>query len=193
MSFAAPPETAAWAHREARSGFEVVYFQRLGTGHQIDGCTAAIEGGQTWVVRYNITLDDDWTTRKVRVASQSTSGPRSLLLEADGEGHWLVDGKAAPHTDGCLDVDLESSAMTNALPVHRLALPIGARAAAPATYIRASDLSVQRLEQDYRRVANQGAHQCYNYTAPAFEFACQLIYDESGLILSYPGIAVRAA
>jgi uncharacterized protein len=193
MSFAATPETAAWSHRDARSGFEVVYFQRLDAGHQIDGCTTAVEDGQTWFVEYGITLDADWVTRGARVTSRSASGRRSVLLEADGAGHWLVDGEAAPHLDGCLDVDLESSAMTNALPVHRMALPVGGRAAAPAAYVRAADASVERLEQEYLRTTDQGARQRYDYTAPAFEFACRLVYDESGLVLSYPGIAVRAA
>src|ERR1700728_3182307 len=193
MSFVATPATAAWSHRDARSGFEVVYFQRLDTGHQIDGCTTAVEDGQTWFVDYGITLDADWITRGARVTSRSAAGRRSVLLEADGAGHWLVDGEAASHLDGCLDVDLESSAMTNALPVHRMALPIGGRAAAPAAYVRAADASVERLEQEYLRTTDQGSHQCYDYAAPAFEFACRLVYDESGLVLSYPGIAVRAA
>jgi len=76
---------------------------------------------------------------------------------------------------------------------HRLALPTDARAAAPAAYVRAADPSVERLEQEYLRTTDQGAHQRYDYAAPAFEFACRLVYDESGLVLSYPGIAVRAA
>jgi uncharacterized protein len=193
MSFAATPATAAWSHRDARSGFEVAYFQRLDAGHQIEGCTTAVEDGQTWFVDYAITLDADWITRRARVTSRSASGWRSVLLQADGAGHWLADGAAAPHLDGCLDVDLESSAMTNALPVHRIALPVGARAAAPAAYVRAADLSVERLEQEYLRTTDQGARQRYDYTAPAFEFDCRLVYDESGLVLSYPGIAVRAA
>ena len=193
MSFAATPATAAWSHRDARSGFEVVYFHWLDVGYQIDGCTTAVENGQTWFVEYGITLDADWITRRARVTSRSASGRHSVLLKADGGGHWLMDGEAAPHLAGCLDVDLESSAMTNALPVHRMTLPVGARATAPAAYVRAADLSVERLEQGYLRAADQGAHQCYDYTAPAFEFACRLVYDESGLVLSYPGIAVRAA
>jgi hypothetical protein len=40
--------------------------------------------------------------------------------------------------DGCLDADLESSAMTNAMPVRRLGLAVAARAAAPAAYFRAA-------------------------------------------------------
>lgn len=126
-------------------------------------------------------------------AGRSVSGSRSAALDADGAGRWLVDGRAASHLDGCLDVDLESSAMTNALPVRRMSLPVDARAAAPAAYVRALDLAVERLEQDYVRTNDEDAHQRYNYTAPAFDFACQLDYDESGLVLAYPGIAVRAA
>ena len=82
--------------------------------------------------------------------------------------------------------------MTNALPVHRLGLDVGARAAAAAAYVRALDFSVGRLDQDYRRCADEGPHQRYDYAAPVFDFACRLVYDESGLVLDYPGIAVRA-
>ena len=33
----------------------------------------------------------------------------------------------------------------------------------------------------------------YRYRAPSFDFECELVYDESGLVLDYPGIATRAA
>ncbi len=91
-----------------------------------------------------------------------------------------------------MDVDLESSAVTNALPVHRLQLATGARADAPAAYVPAAGLTVERLDQTYVRVSDDGAHQRYDYAAPAFDFSCRLVYDPSGLVLEYPGIAVRA-
>jgi hypothetical protein len=31
------------------------------------------------------------------------------------------------------------------------------------------------------------------WVAPSLEFACELLYDESGLLLDYPGIASREA
>ncbi len=192
MPFAAPPATAAWLHRDARSGFEVVYFHVLDDGCRIEGRTAAIEDGQTWAVDYAIQLDTTWTTRSARISGLSASGSRSTVLEADGSGHWLVDGEPAPHLDGSLDVDLESSALTNALPVHRMGLPVGGRAAAPAAYVRALDLTADRLEQTYVRRPDESSRQRYDYTAPAFGFRCRLVYDESGLVLDYPGLAVRA-
>jgi hypothetical protein len=114
------------------------------------------------------------------------------VLESDGEGRWHIDGSGADHLDGCLDVDLESSAMTNALPVRRLGLAVGDRAEAPAAYVRALDLSAERVEQTYVRIADETGHQRYRYAAPAFNFTCSLVYDESGLVLDYPGIAARA-
>jgi hypothetical protein len=191
MSFSVPPVTAAWQHRDARQGFEVAYFSPAGRGYHIRGCTTAVEDGQTWMISYAIRLDETWTTRSARVTGRSASGLRHAGLEADGQGRWRVDGEAASHLDGCLDIDLASSAMTNALPVHRLDLPIGAGAAAPAAYVRALDLSVERLEQDYVHTADEGRYQRYDYAAPVFDFACRLVYDKSGLVLDYPGIAVR--
>ena len=82
--------------------------------------------------------------------------------------------------------------MTNALPVHRLGLRIGDSAPAPAVYVRVDDAAVVRLDQIYARVDDQAGHPCYAYQAPQFEFGCRLLYDESGLVLAYPGIASRA-
>jgi hypothetical protein len=192
MMFHDPPATAAWRHRGARSGFEVVYFDAGDNGVNVVGSTTAVEDNDTWIVTYEIELDPTWTTRHARVVGRSASGRRTTLIEADGAGHWRVDGRAARHLDGCLDVDLESSAMTNALPVHRLGLAVGDHVAAPAAYVRALDLSVERLEQRYARAPDEDGRQRYDYHAPAFDFTAVLVYDASCLVVDYPGIAVRA-
>jgi hypothetical protein len=186
------PQFAAWQHREARDGFEVVFFREKGGGYRFEGSTAALDAGEAWAVDYMITLDADWLTRSARVRGHSTQGKHEVALEADGRGSWRIDGSPAPYLDGCLDIDLESSACTNALPVHRLGLRIGDSAEAPAAYVRATDLLVERLEQHYTRTEDTATHHRYTYTAPRFGFECQLIYDEFGLVLDYPGLAVRA-
>jgi hypothetical protein len=192
MGFAPVPATAAWRHQGARDGFEVAYFQVLDRGWRVEGWTTAIEDGVTWAVEYSIDLDGTGATRGARIRGRSAAGSSSALLEADGAGRWLVGGVPAPHLDGCLDVDLESSAVTNALPVRRMGLAPGAGAAAPAAYVRAVGLTVARLEQTYLRTPDEAARPRFDYAAPAFGFACRIAYDESGLVLSYPGIAVRA-
>jgi len=193
MAGAEKSALAAWQHREAREGFEVAFLAPRREGRRAAGSTSAVEDGEPWIVSYEIELAPDWTTRSTRVVSRSRRGGREVGLEADGAGRWRVDGDAAPELDGCLDVDLESSALTNAFPVQRLRLEPGAEAAAPAAYVRALDLRVQRLEQRYVRLGDDGRGQRYRYAAPAFAFECVLTYGEDGLVDDYPGIAVRVA
>jgi hypothetical protein len=78
--------------------------------------------------------------------------------------------------------------------VHRLGLGVGETAEAPAAYVRAPSLAVQRLEQRYRRLEGSvGDGARYDYASPAFDFRAVLTYDRFGLVLDYPGIAVRVA
>jgi uncharacterized protein len=183
--FTALPVFAAWRFVDAVDGFEVVYAQP----NRLRGHTSAVEDGQAYAVRYEIALDDRWRTREARLASDTVAGPRETLLQSDGNGRWTVDGKHAPHLDGLIDVDLEASACTNTLPIHRLSIPPGEVTAAPAAYVRALDLSVTRLDQSYRRLDDRR----YDYTSEGGAFHAVLEYDAAGLILDYPGIAVRFA
>jgi hypothetical protein len=185
------PPSAAWRHVHARDGFEVVFFVGAADGVRIDGHTTAVEDGEAFAVEFTIELDDRWHTRRGQVTGRSSRGRRSVALEADGAGSWLVDGQRAPQLDGCLDLDLEASSLTNAFPVGRLRLSPGETAQAPAAYVRALDLTVDRLEQRYRRTDAGTGRERYDYAAPSFGFACELVYDESGLVLEYPGLAER--
>lgn len=178
------PAFAAWRFVGAVDGFEVVYAQ----SGRLRGHTSAVENGHAYAVRYDIALDDYWRTSEARVTSDTVSGSRETVLISDGEGCWTVDGEPAPQLDGLIDVDIEASACTNTLPVHRLPLPLDAVTEAPAAYVRALDLSVTRLDQTYRRLDD-----CrYAYTSGA-DFRAVLEYDPSGLIIDYPGIAARFA
>jgi uncharacterized protein len=187
------PAFAAWRHLDVRQGFEVLFAQRRPDDVRLEGYTAGVEEGEAWGMRYRLVLDLDWTTRSALVAGRSSVGTRSVRIEADGDGDWTVDGAPAPEIAGCRDVDLEASACTNALPVNRLRLAVGDRAEAPAAYVRAIDLRVERLEQIYARVADHRGSSRYDYRAPELGFADQLAYDGFGLVLDYPGIAVRVA
>jgi hypothetical protein len=188
------PRTAAWRHLEAKEGFEaLVIAERRHGGWRFAGTTAAVEDGEVWAVAYEIEVDDGWRTRRATVSSRSAGGERAIEIESDGLGRWWADGAGVPHVAGCLDLDLEASAFTNAFPVQRMRLETGARAEAPAVYVRATDLRIERLEQRYARLADRDGGEVYDYESPAFGFRCELAYDERGLVREYPGIATRVA
>jgi uncharacterized protein len=192
MAFGQLPAFAAWQHRGARDGFEVMFVRPDPEGHRLEGHSTGVETGQAWAAEYSIIVDADWVTRQVSVRARSASGSRHVRLESSGPGEWLVDGARAPQLTGCVDVDLESSVFTNALPVHRLHLRVGDDADVPAAFVHAFDLRVERLDQRYLRLDDEGGQQRYDYAAPRFDYTGTLGYDSSGLLLEYPGIAVRS-
>jgi uncharacterized protein len=187
------PGVAAWRHLGARAGFEVLFPRHESNRYHLDGHATAVEDGEAWGIRYALTLDSNWATRSTHVVGRSALGQHEIRLERDTAGRWLVDGKPRAELSGCVDVDLEASACTNALPVNRLKLEVGEGADAPAAYVRAGDLRVERLEQRYERLPNAGERSRYDYIAPGFDFRAVLVYDQFGLVLDYPGIAVRVA
>jgi hypothetical protein len=187
------PETAAWRHLGARAGFEVLFLCYANNRYYLDGHVTAVEEGEAWGIRYTLTLDSNWATRSARVVCRSARGENDVRLESDAAGTWRVDGESMDQLAGCLDVDLEASACTNALPVNRLRLEVGQAAEAPAVYVRTRDLRVERLEQSYARLPNAGVRSRYDYVAPSFDFSAVLVYDQFGLVLDYPQIAIRTA
>jgi hypothetical protein len=187
------PATAAWRHLDARAGFEVLFLRHENDRYYLDGHVAAVEAGEAWGIRYTITLDSNWATRSAHVVGRSALGEHEVRLDSDGAGEWRVDGKPMAQLTGCLDIDFEASASTNALPVNRLRLEVGQTAHAPAAYVRARDLRVERLEQSYARLPDDCKRSRYKYGAPSFDFTAVLLYDQFGLVLDYPGIAVRTA
>ncbi|HEY3558097.1 MAG TPA: putative glycolipid-binding domain-containing protein [Kribbella sp.] len=186
MEFDALPAAASWTHTGARVGFEVLFSE----SGRLRGRTAAREGESTWFVGYEIDLDTDWGTRSVKAINSMASGDRQVRLER-GTGGWTVNGTPRPDLDGCRDVDFESSAVTNTLPVHRLPFVIGEPVEVPAAFVRADDLSVERLEQQYTLLRSDEHQHVFHYASATFDFECELRFDASGLVLEYPGIATR--
>jgi uncharacterized protein len=185
------PAAAAWRHVDTRDGFETTFFTRRGSDTVIEGHTTAVEDGVAWAVRYAIVVDDRWCARSATIEGRTAKGACSIVLQALDVERWQVDGRHRPELDGCLDIDLESSACTNTLPIQRLRPDVGQHFGSPAAYVRASDLSVMRLDQDYRRLDSVNGLDRFWYYSPSFDFECELAFDAAGLIIDYPGIAHR--
>ena len=192
MTFRAMPAFAAWQHQGAHPGFEVSYFRNHDDGIQMRGCTTAVEEGVPWIVEYDISLDVHWLNTRAIVRSLDADGDRTIVLEQPEPGRWLVDGEQATLLDGIFDVDLEASSLTNMLPIHRMQFTGDGPMDAPAAYVRA-DLTVERLEQTYRMLDSADGHYRFDYTSPSADFRAELVYDASGLVVDYPGIAVRSS
>ncbi len=185
------PQQAAWDHHGVRSGFEVLFAESGDTWHVLRGSTTAWEGASAWSVGYLIELDEQWRTRRVSATARVANHDLVLSAERLDGDRWLVDGERQPDLDGCVDIDFESSVVTNTLPVHRLGLPMGEAVSVPAAFVRTDDLRLERIEQTYCRKPDGPGEHNFDYESSTFGFACSLAYDEAGLVLQYPGIGIR--
>ena len=182
------PQAAAWRHEASKDGFEVVFFAQGPDAVRIAGETTAVEEGEPFWVGYEIELDPaTWATRRARVRGRSAAAPTSGWSSATAAAPGGSTAQPRRSSTGVEDVDLEASAMTNAFPVRRMRLAPGVRTDAPAAYVRALDLSVERLEQTYERLGDRR----FEYDCRRFDFTCELVYDDAGLVTTYPEIARR--
>lgn len=191
--FANLPSFATFQHAGARDGFEVVCFrhpQATGDGYLLEGGTAALEVGSPWSVQYRVAVDERWRTTQVEAVGISSLGHHTLHAECR-DGRWRTDGAERPDLDGCVDIDFESSLVTNTLAVHRLDLSATTPQAVPAAFVRADDLRVERLEQSYLCTDRGEDTVTFDYTSSTFDFAGRLVFDASGVITEYPGIGRR--
>ena len=122
------------------------------------------------------------------LATLWTQDVRRIELRSDRIGHWEVNGSAAPHLDGCGDVDLGWTPATNTVPIRRLDLEIGDTATIVASWVRFPELDVIANEQQYTRLAPDR----WRYRSGDYDF--ELVTDAaSGIVLAYGEDLWRAA
>jgi hypothetical protein len=187
-SFSELPAIGAWRLTGAYSGFEVTRFAASDAGRTLRGTTLGVEDDLIWSIEYTIHLDANWQVMSARI--ESGVGAR-LEVATDGAGNWTVNGEHRPDLRGYVDLDLEASAVTNTIAVHRLALPVGGTGQSRAAYVRTAGLVVERLDQTYRRLANQHGLIVFDYESPRFGYRGRLHFAKDGLIVEYPEIAER--
>ena len=185
------PRLATWQHTGVRSGYEVLFADVRLSGYRLRGSTTAFEADTAWSVGYRVDLDPRWHTRQVVAVATTIAGERRVSIRRLDEVRWAVNGILRPDLDGCLDVDFESSGVTNTVPVHRGEFVPGEPVDAPAAFVRADDLRVHRMEQRYTLTSITAAGPTFAYESATFDFACELAFDTAGLIRDYPGIATR--
>jgi hypothetical protein len=139
-------------------------------------------------VSYQLSCDASWRVTGLTISAASAAGSRTLTLSADQHGHWLADGRPLPDLDGCTDVDISLTPLTNTLPIRRLAWPQGSPQDVDVAYVSAPDLTVRRASQRYTQLKNGLTDDAALYRYESGSFKAELTVDGDGFVSDYPGL-----
>ncbi|GAB3198445.1 putative glycolipid-binding domain-containing protein [Geodermatophilus arenarius] len=183
------PRVVAWRRTDEDAGHSLARVERRDGGWLLHGTEVLAGPGTVLACTFRVRLDETWATRAVEVSSVSAAGERRLALSADDHRRWTVDGERAPELDGCVDVDVAATPLTNTLPIRRLAdLGVGEEVTTPVAWVDVPALGVTRVDQTYRRLGPLW----WRYSDDAHG-AFELTVDDDGLVVDYTGMATRVA
>jgi hypothetical protein len=175
---------------EDEPGIEDVRITRRASGVQFSSMLIRMWEGQPLRAVYELVCDSQWHVRELQMSVDSeAAGKHMIRLVADGVGGWQ-DGTGQPLADlqGCVDVDIMLTPLTNTLPIRRLALAPGESREISVVYVAAPDLDVRPFRQRYTRLDDADGRQRYRYESLASGFTAELPVDDDGFVVEYPGV-----
>lgn len=142
---------------------------------------------------YELVCDAGWRVRELRLTAESeATGAHELHLLADGAGGWRDGadsaGQMVTALQGCIDVDIMVTPLTNTLPIRRLALAPGESREISVVYVAAPDFTVRPFRQRYTRLGDADGQQRYRYESLEGGFTADLPVDDDGFVVAYPAI-----
>ena len=171
-------------------GIEDVRVTYDADGVRFSGMVARLWEGRPLRASYRLVCDAGWRVRELYLIGESeATGEHTVHVLADGAGAWQ-DSASQPIAalQGCIDVDIMLTPLTNTLPIRRLALSTDETREITVVYVSAPDFTLRPFRQRYTRLADAGGRQRYRYESVASGFTADLSADDDGFVVEYPSI-----
>ena len=133
---------------------------------------------------YEIQLEPNWTFRSLTLRRHDG---RVLRLLSNGAGDWKIDGQRAPQLEGCVDIDISGSPLTNTLPIRRSRFDVDVPREFDMAWVPLDRLEPFRDTQIYTKLDD--AH--FRYSSADGSFTQVLTVDDQGLVVDYPTLFAR--
>jgi hypothetical protein len=150
----------------------------------LTGTAVFVEALEPCRLDYRVACDASWRTTAASVAGWLGNRAIGIELRTDGAGRWRLNDADCPVVAGCLDLDLSFTPATNLLPIRRLELPIGETAAVRSAWLTFPALTLEPLDQVYRRTHAT----TYAYESDGGRFSTELEVNGDGFVTRYPNL-----
>ena len=187
------PRTVCWTPlwNATQPGVGIEHL-RLSDG-QADGVVIAVEDESgPFRLAYRLDWDERWRLREATLSLLDDEGDslRWMHLRTDGDGRWRDgEGRALAALDGCLDIDIWPTPLTNSFPIRRVPLLVGERREFRMAWVDGTALIARPQAQAYTRLDDR----IYRFESlDGSGFTADLTVDEEGIVIDYPGLFRRA-
>src|SRR5688500_10100595 len=83
------------------------------SGAKISSTIIGYYEAKIYKVEYRIETNAEWETVFLDIHCQHNNHIQTLQLQSDGKGNWTRDGQPAKAFNGCIDVDIPLTPLTN--------------------------------------------------------------------------------
>ena len=154
-------------------------------------------------VDYRLEAPERFVTRELELTASAEGWRRHLLLRHDGSGAWSAEvddaGKVPggpwagelPDLSDALDIDIQSSPLTNTMPILRHGFQSGGSGEFLMAFVLTPTLRVEASRQGYEHVGVRDGRPVVRYLGLDSDFRADLELDEDGLLSFYPDLARR--
>lgn len=188
------PAVVMWERVPPSVGHSCARLASDGTGWRAHGAEVLRDPDIPVACCFEVRLDEAWVTTAATVEAFSGDVARLDIRVDDGADRarrWWLDGELRPDLDGCIDIDVAATPLTNTFPIRRLQhLAPGDSVTSPVAWVEVPELRVHRVNQTYRRLDDVNGTQAWEYSDP-LHGAFRLTVDSDGLVLDYEGFARR--
>ena len=150
---------------------------------RLEGTAVFLSDDRPCRLCYLIACDASWNTLRGSVSGWVGDENVSIEIAVDANQHWQLNGADRSAVDGCIDLDLNFSPVTNLLPIRRLNLKIGEHAEVKAAWLRFPSFELEPLSQVYTRLDEF----TYRYSSGGGEFVRDLTVNEVASSLTIRG------
>ena len=164
-------------------GHEACRLYQRGAEWHLEGTAVFSNDDRICRLTYLIVCDSSWNTLSGIVWGWVGEDDVKIEISVDPLRHWQLNGTRVSAADGCIDLDLNFSPVTNLLPIRRLNLEIGEAADVTAAWLQFPSFELKPLPQIYTRLDDFR----YRYSSRDGEFVRDLTVNEAGFVTDYPG------
>lgn len=137
---------------------------------------------------YRLIINKQWEINEFLIDSE-VNAVKNTLTGRKIDTNWEINHTVHPNFKGFQYIDISLTPFTNTLPINNLQLEIGDSKEIDIMYVDMINSDIKPVRQRYTRT---DLHE-YLYENIVSEFTARIQVDESGLVLTYPGLFEKIA